>query len=123
MTPGPLAVNAATYVGYNAAGFFGALCATFGAVLPEFVITGLVCAFLKKFEENKTLQSAFTGIRPVTVGLIAAAVVMMGQTVFTELALVPIIIAVASFIAAWKLKLSPIWILIIAAVVGALFCG
>ena len=85
ITPGPLAVNAATYVGYNAQGVLGALAATVGEAIPAFVLITIVCYFLEKFKDSRAVQGAFKGIRPVTVGLIASAVVMMAKTVFTEI--------------------------------------
>ena len=120
-TPGPIAVNAATYVGYTSAGIPGALAATFGVALPAFVLVNLVCLFLTKFRESKTVEGAFTGIRPVTVGLIASAAVIMAQTAFGSLEIIPIAIFAAVLLLSWKTKISPIWIVIGAGIVGALF--
>lgn len=72
-TPGPIGINMATYAGFNAMGIPGALVATFGLVLPSFIIIILVSKFLTKFNENKIVQSVFTGLRPAVTGLIAAA--------------------------------------------------
>ncbi len=73
VTPGPVAINAATYVGFNTAGFAGAAVATLGIVTPSFILVYLVAHFLERFKESTIIESAFTGIRPATVGLIAAA--------------------------------------------------
>ena len=80
-TPGPFAVNIATYVGVEKAGFFGAVCATLGLVLPSFVIILAIARFYNKFKESRLVQSAMSGLKPVSVGLIAAAVVSIGQAV------------------------------------------
>ncbi len=123
VTPGPLAVNAATYVGYNCEGVIGALVATFGEALPEFILVMTVCYFIDRFKESTIVTGAFTGIRPVTVGLIASAVVFMGQTVFTSLDPVPIVICGASILLVGKFKVSPVTVIIGAGLIGAFICG
>lgn len=77
ITPGPLAVNTATYVGYEAAGITGSLAATLGVILPEFIIMSIVCRMITRFKENRYLQGAISGIRPATMGLIGAAAVTL----------------------------------------------
>lgn len=80
-TPGPIGVNMATYVGYitgmNAGGtalaFLGALTATIGLITPSVIVIMLVAAVLKKFSENRYVNSAFYGLRPASTALIAAA--------------------------------------------------
>lgn len=84
ITPGPIAVNAATFVGYSFAGFLGAVCATLGVGLPSFFLIITVIKFLDKFNQNKGIDAAFIGIRPATVGLIAAAAVFVGQTTLID---------------------------------------
>ena len=71
-TPGPIAVNMATFVGSTQAGFFGSLCATLGVVLPSFVIILLIAAVLRNFRQNPWVNAALAGIRPVIAGMIAA---------------------------------------------------
>ena len=68
-TPGPIAINCATYVGYRQAGFIGALAATLGIILPSFIIIYVVSMFLNHFLEYAVVASAFKGIR-VAVGLL-----------------------------------------------------
>ena len=74
-TPGPIGVNTATYVGYSVAGLAGGVIATLGLVLPSFLIILAVSAFLKAFRSNRYVERVFYGIRPASVGLIAAAFV------------------------------------------------
>ena len=62
-TPGPIAINAATFVGYRAAGILGSACATFGTVLPSFSIILLISAVLRQFQQFPVVQYAFWGIR------------------------------------------------------------
>ncbi|MBR3289606.1 MAG: chromate transporter [Clostridia bacterium] len=71
-TPGPIAVNMATFVGAAQGGALGAICATLGAILPAFLIMLLLARVLRQARENSLIAGAFSGIRPVVVGLIGA---------------------------------------------------
>lgn len=73
-TPGPIAINAATFVGYRTAGILGAAAATFGVVLPSFVIISLLSAVLQRFQEVRAVKYAFMGIRACIPALILKAV-------------------------------------------------
>lgn len=123
VTPGPMAVNAATYVGFNCAGYAGAFAATFGVALPSFILVTLACYFISKFKESKAIEGAFAGIRPVTVGLIGAAVIFMGQSAFATISVVPCVITLGTVVLVGKFKVSPIAIVVIAGVIGAILCG
>lgn len=72
-TPGPVGVNAATYVGYHAAGVTGGIIGVLGLVAPSVVIIVIIAHFFNKFKEQKVVQAGFYGIRPVVAGLIGAA--------------------------------------------------
>ncbi len=72
-TPGPIAINASTFVGYRTCGFFGAACATFGVVLPSFVVILAVSYVLRQFQELKVVQYAFNGIRAGVLALLVKA--------------------------------------------------
>lgn len=72
-TPGPIGVNMATYVGYTVAGIPGGVIATLGLVAPALLVILLVAAFLKAFRSNRYVEQVFYGVRPASVGLIAAA--------------------------------------------------
>lgn len=72
-TPGPIGMNMATYVGFQTAGVFGGLIATLGLAAPSIIIILIVARMLKQFRENKYVDAAFYGLRPCSVGLIAAA--------------------------------------------------
>lgn len=76
-TPGPIAVNSATFVGYKTGGFFGAVAATTGVALPSFIIIIIIAAVLKQFDSLKAVQYAFLGIRAGVLALIVKALVMM----------------------------------------------
>jgi len=81
-TPGPLAINAATYIGAEVGGLLGAVCATLGVVLPSFVIILIVASVLMKFSSNKYVLSVMKHLKPAVVGLIGSAVITLGQPVF-----------------------------------------
>lgn len=123
VTPGPMAVNAATYVGYNAAGFSGALVATFGVALPSFVLVIIVCHFLARFKSSPYIEGAFGGIRPVTAGLIASAVVFMGESTFLNINPVTAGILILSVVLVGKIRVSPVIVVIAAGIVGAILCS
>ena len=72
-TPGPIGVNTATFAGFRAAGIPGAFVATFGLVLPSFLIILAIAGALHKYKSNPLVQNAFGGLRPASTGLIAAA--------------------------------------------------
>ena len=72
-TPGPIGVNMATYVGFRTAGILGGLITTLGLVTPSVIIILIIARVLKQFRENRYVDAAFYGLRPCSVGLIAAA--------------------------------------------------
>lgn len=80
--PGPIAVNMATYVGYEQAGFLGALLATVGVVLPSFIIILLVAAVIKNLLKYEPVKAFITSMRPALGGLILSVAVTMALTVF-----------------------------------------
>ena len=72
-TPGPIAINVATFAGYHISGFSGACTATFGIVLPSFLIISLISLMLKEFQDFRAVQYAFIGIRAGVLALILKA--------------------------------------------------
>lgn len=76
-TPGPIAICAASFIGYRVAGILGAFCATFGVVLPSFVVIYIISIFLRQFNSLNIVKYAFTGIRAGVLALIIKAVISM----------------------------------------------
>ena len=76
-TPGPIAVNAATFIGYRCAGIFGAFCATLGVVLPSFLIISLLSLVLNAVSGNRWVQYAFRGVRAGVLALLVRALISM----------------------------------------------
>ena len=148
ITPGPLAVNTATYVGYEAAGLGGAFAATFGVILPAFIIVSLVCRTIQKFRDSRIVNGALAGVRPATMGLIGAAAVTLikpslagegrlGAGLLAKLGVdvsdgvfhallsspvdvISVLILIATVILIAKYKKSPFVVLIIMGCLGAL---
>lgn len=138
MTPGPFAVNAATFSGVKTLGLSGGLIATIAVALPSLVITTLLGKYFFKFEDNVIVRRAMWGLRPAVTGLIAAAAVIMAipallgnqsistltwDTLLPSIDIASGVIAIGAGIAVIKLKVSPILVIIISGVLGAILFG
>lgn len=134
MTPGPIVINSATFVGTQVAGVTGALVATFGSVLPSIIIVTLMAYLYMKYRQLDVLQYIFTSLRPAVVALIATAAVSILVTSFwgTEVIGVETVKITAVFIFGlclfllMKTRMSPIAVMILAGVlnvVAAIFTG
>ncbi|MDD2446407.1 MAG: chromate transporter [Tissierellia bacterium] len=118
MTPGPIAVNSATFLGYKVAGIGGSALATFGVILPSFIVMSLIFHFMNRFKDSLYVDWAFRGIRPVVLGLIAAAAVSVSQTAFIDLKSVMIAI-ILFYIVTFK-KYNAILAVVLAGVLGVI---
>ena len=123
-TPGPFAVNISTFVGARLAGIPGAICATPGVALPSFIIILIVAKCFQRFKSSAIVQGCMSGLRPAVVGLIATALLSVGQTVFFPAGIafgttfyVSLGVFLLSAVLAFK-KLHPIWIIVISAAIG-----
>lgn len=124
-TPGPIAVNAATYVGFLTAGIPGSLASTIGVAVPSFILVSITVRFINKYQESKLVQGGFVGIRPAAMGMIASAFIFVGESaIFTDvvslesLNVPALIMAIATFVLAAKTKLGPILIIVIMGACG-----
>lgn len=130
-TPGPIAVNVATYVGASQGGLLGSLCATLGTILPSFMIILLIASVLKNFTENKFFKGFIKGVQPVVIALILSTgatllIKALGYVSLQEFNVNWISIAIFVLLCAiyfcakifFKKKLSTIWIILISAVLG-----
>ena len=137
-TPGPFAVNMATFVGSSQAGVLGALLATFGMVLPSFVIILLIAAVLKRLLKYKGVQAVLGAVRPAVVGMILATAVIMFLSIlfgikdvnsgFTfdwrSLVIFLVVAVIGVGYSLWKKKtFSPILLIILSGVMGVIFFG
>ncbi len=118
MTPGPIGINSATYIGYTATGsVWGSVIATFAVCFPPFLLVILISYFFNRFKNNKYVEAAFTGLRPMTVGLIgAASLMLMNKENFIDWK--SILIFAAAFLFTWKYKIHPILMICIAGIAG-----
>ena len=117
-TPGPFAINMATYVGSEMGGVLGAACATLGVVLPSFVIILIVAKCFDKFRSSKAVKGCMSGLKPAVIGMIGTAILSIGKTVFVPAGLlVSIAIFGVMLVLAFK-KVHPIVIIILSAAIG-----
>ena len=118
MTPGPIGINSATYIGYTVTGnVLGSVVATFAVCLPSFIMLLLIAKAYQKFSSNRWVKDAFLGLRPVIVGLIAsAALLLMNRENFTDYK--SIIIFAIAFILTKYLKVHPILMIVLAGLSG-----
>ena len=116
-SPGPIAVNTAVFVGYKTRGYRGAVTALLGTVLPAFCIILLIAVFFADFTKYPVVESAFRGMRPAVVALIAAPVYNMlkGMGIFR------IMLAVIAAVVVGFLGVSPVWFLLTGAVGGIIY--
>ncbi|GHU66779.1 chromate transporter [Bacteroidia bacterium] len=118
MTPGPIGINSATYIGYTVTGnVFGAITATFAVSLPSFIIVLIIAKTYQKFRSNPYIENAFKGLRPATVGLIAsAALLLMTPANFIDYK--SFILFGIAFLLLWFKKIHPILLIVLAGVSG-----
>lgn len=115
-TPGVIAVNTATFVGYKVRGVIGAFFATLGVVFPSFIIIITIATFLQNFSKYELVQHAFSGIRVAVAVLILNAVITLFKKSIVDK--IGIVIFIVTFILGVFLKISPIYIVISACIVG-----
>ena len=122
ITPGPIGINCATYVGYTATGsVFGSLLATFAVVLPSFVIMLLLAGIFTKFKDNKNVVAVMSALRLVDIGLIAAAALfLVTEESFGKnyADVVSWILFAVTFAAVKFLKINPILMIFIVGIFG-----
>lgn len=134
-TPGPVAINMATYIGSVQGGILGSVCATLGVVLPSFLIILLIASILHKFTENKYFKNFIRGVKPIVMALILSTGILllvecMGlniEQMTFDLEIVSAIVFILivgiyfGVLKLFKKKLSTIYLIIIAASLGIIF--
>lgn len=134
MTPGPIGINSATYIGYAAPGIaspefatpifgiIGSIVCTLVVVVPSYLLTLYASHFIARHQESAYIKGAFTGLRPVVVGLIAsAALLLMNSANFgteTSEIITSISICAAAFVMVYFLKWHPILVITLAGLAG-----
>ncbi|MDD4376649.1 MAG: chromate transporter [Eubacteriales bacterium] len=117
--PGVIAINMATYIGRKKKGFTGAVVATFGVILPSFIIIILVVELLKGIGDNKYVEGALLGIKAAAAGLIAFSAYKVGRQVLTGK--FQWIIAVSAFIAIIVFKINAVWVILSGIIAGIIY--
>lgn len=134
MTPGPIGINSATYIGYSAPlmagytnplwGILGSVVCTLTVVLPSFILVAWTIHYIRRNRESVVIRGIFAGLRPVVIGLIAsAALLLMNSDNFGDTrpqVLVSVIIAVAALCVVLFTKIHPIWVIVASGVAGFL---
>ena len=118
-TPGPIAINLATYVGYETGGLVGAILATLAVSLPGMVLIILIALCFFHFYERPGMQAVFQGLRPAVVGLIAAAAWHIGSVAVINWPAVGIVAVSCMLIAKWNVH--PAYLVLGSAIAGMLF--
>jgi chromate transporter len=126
MTPGPIAINSATYIGYEVAGFWGSVVATVAVSLPALTLMLLITIFFLRLRDNRYVKGIVAGMRPVVIGMIASAALLLIFPTSSE---------GASFIDGWSWaifvatlvasarKVNPILLIVISGLVGIILYG
>ena len=132
--PGPVSINAISYNGYIVAGIPGSVVSVIAIVLPSFILVLLVMKFLERFKGSAQIDGVFSGIRPVTIGLIGAAAVMISENTLFFGSLIsegwaekgleyinpaPCIICAVVLVLVLKTKVSPFLLILLSALAGA----
>lgn len=134
MTPGPIGINSATYIGYVAPGVYsssyaapvwgvlGSILCTLVVVVPSYLLTLYTSHFISRHKENSIVKGVFTGLRPVVVGLIAsAALLLMNSANFGETPydlICSVSICVIAFVMVYIVKLHPIAVIVMSGIAG-----
>ena len=138
VVPGPIAINAATYVGYLHAGVWGAVFATIGVILPSFIIVTVVMRFIARYRGNKIMEGFLAGVKPAAVGLIVAATATIASsvllqpnaslsTIFTNplgtISVFLVAVFAVTAVANIRFKINPILLTALAGIAGAFFAA
>lgn len=128
MTPGPIAINSATFVGIKIAGLPGALVATIGCILPSCILVTLIAGLYLKYQNVNALQSVLNSLRPAVVAMIASAGISIFVTAFwgsethavlAETNWTLVIIFAVCILLLRKFKMNPIWVMLLAGIMNA----
>lgn len=115
-TPGVIAVNTATFIGYKNKGIIGGIIATLGVVFPSLIIISIIAMFISNFADLEVVKYAFSGIRVCVCVLIINAVIKLGKTSIIDT--VSFLIFLAVFIASTFFSISPILAVVISGIIG-----
>ena len=121
MTPGPIAINSATFVGFKVSGILGSISATLGVVSFSFILVSIANHYIIKFKESYIMKAALTGMRPALIGLIISVFLSLGKESYKDIK--SVVIGIIILVLLLTGKLHPIIIILISGVLGILFYG
>ncbi|WPC42363.1 chromate transporter [Clostridium sp. JS66] len=119
ITPGPITINSATFVGYKVSSFWGSLYATIGVVIFPFILVSVATHYILKFKESIFIKSVLIGMRPALIGLIICAFLSLAKESYYDLK--SITIGVFIMILLLNKKIHPIIIIVISGILGIIF--
>ena len=119
MTPGPIAINSATFVGYKVLGVLGSIMATLGVIFTSVILISIISKMLEKFKESVVTKAALMGMRPVLIALIIKAFLDLAKESYLDLK--SLIIAGIIGLVLLSKKLHPILVIVLAGVIGLIF--
>lgn len=121
MTPGPIAINSATFVGFKVSGVLGSISATLGVVSFSFILVSIANHYIVKFKQSYIMKAALAGMRPALIGLIVSVFLSMGKESYKDIKSVVIGIIILGLLLTDKLH--PILVIVISGVLGIVFYG
>ncbi|WP_125151929.1 chromate transporter [Clostridium rectalis] len=116
MTPGPVAINSATFVGYKVSKVWGSIAATLGVVAISFFLVSIATHYILKFKESKIIKSSLMGMRPALIGLIISAFLSLAIESYKDFK--SIIIGIIIMVLLLSKKIHPILVIVVAGVLG-----
>ncbi|ATD53984.1 chromate transporter [Clostridium chauvoei] len=119
MTPGPVAINSATFVGYKVSGVIGSIAATLGVVLTSFILVSIASKALTTFKNSIIVKSALLGMRPVLIALIISAFLRLAKESYLDLKSLIITTIIGGVLI--SKKVHPILVIVLAAILGLIF--
>lgn len=121
MTPGPISINSATFVGYKVSGVMGSIFATVGMTAVSFILISIAHRLINKFKDSISLKACFLGMRPVLIALIINAFLSLAQSAYVDIK--SIIVTLVIGVCLLSKKIHPIGTIAIAAVLGIILWG
>lgn len=119
MTPGPVSINSATFIGFKVSSILGSVAATLGVVTTSFILVSIASKAMEKFKESKVLKGALLGMRPVLIALIIQAFVDLAKDAYVDIKSVIITLIIGALLL--SKKVHPIVCIIIAGILGVVF--
>lgn len=119
MTPGPVAINSATFIGYQAGGFWGALFATAGVVTPSLVLMVAAASLFNHFYKNRWVQASLDGLRPAVLALIASAAIFVAESAVVDILTGIFFLTVMALLL--LTRIHPVFALLLAVAAGIIF--